>query len=138
MKIYLAAPWPDRELARAFAARLTDRGFAITRDWWNHECVGDDPIKYRQYAMDDWAAVLSADALVLLNTQKRGEETSGKAVETGIAISRHIPVIVVGGWTNIFHFLPGVSIVPTTEEVFDELIQRSWSNQSQHATQGSK
>ena len=59
----------------------------------------------RQEATNDIEDILFSDALLLLNLQDRGFETSGKAVETGIAIATLKPIIIVGQRTNVFHYL---------------------------------
>ena len=126
MRIYLAAPWADRDKAQEFAEkRLEPIGHTITHKWWVAEEKGSnyalDEDLFRRCAIDDFVAIYTADLVVVLNTQKRGEETSGKAVETGIAIALHIPVIVVGGWTNVFHYFPGVRLVGSEEEALEAI-----------------
>ena len=119
MRVYVAAPWDARPAASAYAQELQARGHEITREWWKEEGTPGyelDEAHFRDVAVWDFVAVKTADVLVLLNSQRRGEETSGKAVETGIALAFGVPVIVVGGWTNVFHYFPGVKIVKDTTE----------------------
>lgn len=113
VKIYLAAPWKDKELAKAAADKLAEAGYYITSRW--HHVHADkpadssglefDPTMLKQEALNDAEDVYAADVFLLLNTQKRGEETSGKAVETGMAMAWGKPVILVGEPTNVFHYL---------------------------------
>lgn len=121
MKIYLAAPWAERDLAREVAAKFEAAGHVITKQWWDH-CDNDD---FAEQATEDIWGVLNADVLVLLNTQKRGEETSGKAFETGVAWMAELPIILVGEPSNVFHYLPAVKIVKTVEEALGTLDERS-------------
>ena len=125
MRIYIAAPWADRPRATAFAERLEARGHTITHKWWVDEEKETnyklDKVYFRQCAIDDFVAIHTAERVVVLNTQKRGEETSGKAVETGIALALQIPVIVVGEWTNVFHYFPGVRLVESEEEALEAI-----------------
>ena len=125
MRIYVAAPWADCVHADKFATTLEDQGHTITHKWWVAEEKGFnyplDKDLFRQCAIDDFVAIHTADRVIVLNTQKRGEETSGKAVETGIALALRIPVIVIGKWTNIFHYFPGVKLVETEEEALEAI-----------------
>lgn len=120
--VYVACPWDLKEQAKAAAKRFKAAGWTIASHWFNYTGSGDiaNPTQFREEALRDVEEVINSDLLVLLNLQKRGEETSGKAVETGLAIACGIPVIVVGGWTNVFHFLPDVTMVETVEEAIQE------------------
>lgn len=90
------------------AAQFEAAGHTITERWWEHPDLGfDKPRNLRELedqAVRDFMGVVQADALVLINSEK----SEGKAAETGIAISRFIPIILVGKRTNIFHFIPSV------------------------------
>lgn len=113
IKIYVAAPWKDKPLAMETAKTLESQGFFVTSRWINfHEdkpadasgLAYDKDVLIRE-AAQDVEDVFNCDVLILLNTQKRGEETSGKAVETGMAMAWMKPVIVVGEASNIFHHI---------------------------------
>lgn len=123
MRIYVAAPWSDRDKAKGLGDQLETFGHEITHKWWIDEGKGynGDEDHYRQCAINDFVAIQTADKVIILNTQPRGEETSGKAVEMGLAIAFQVPVVVVGEWTNVFHFFPGVRLVDTLEEAIDAL-----------------
>jgi hypothetical protein len=115
MKVYLAAPWAARASMPAIAARLADAGHVITEPWWTYPNTAD-PAVLRRGATRNVAGVTAADALLLVNSQRRGRETSGKAVETGIAVGQRKPVLLVGKPSNIFHYLPDVVVVPTVDD----------------------
>ena len=127
MRIYVAAPWADRDKAEKFADLLESKplGHTITHKWWITEEKGSDYALeedlFRRCAIDDFVAIQTADQVIVLNTQKRGEETSGKAVETGIALALRVPVMVVGGWTNVFHYFPGVKLVDSCMDALEVL-----------------
>lgn len=129
-KIYVAAPWADRELAKEAKLKLEADGFEVTSRWIEKHLpkpsdqsgLGYDRVILIQEAGHDVEDVFNADIVILLNTQKRGEETSGKAVETGMAMAWMKPVIVVGEISNIFHYL--MPVVTTLDEAV-ALIQ-SW------------
>jgi len=110
MKIYVAAPWVRRPDAIEFGKRLTALGHELTCHWFNHKIDGDpndstgitsDPISIIHQAVEDIEDVKRADVLIVLNLQK----SEGKAVETGIALANHIPIISVGTRSNIFQSL---------------------------------
>lgn len=95
-------------------------GHTITERWWEYPETSDHDL-LEACAQRDYTGVVKADALLLLNTQARGSETSGKAVETGIAIAMFKPVILVGERTNVFHHLPNVHVVATVDEALELL-----------------
>ena len=120
MKLYLAAPWSMRFRMPAMAARFEAAGHTITATWWLAEETAD-VVALRQSAFRDAEAVQQAEALVLLNTQIRGRETSGKAVETGMALAWRKPVVLIGTPSNIFHALPSVVVVASVEDALHVL-----------------
>lgn len=123
MKIYVAAPWTRKAEASAMGAALEKAGHTITKKWWEHREVPgylqtgihpDENQELIQQAMEDIKGALEADAFVLLNLEK----SEGKAVETGVALTSAIlrsfghttagisRMILVGGKTNLFHYIP--------------------------------
>lgn len=116
--VYVAAPWDERHgLAILAEQKIVAAGFDSTSRWIHYHGEEEpDPILLAREAIEDREDIRRADALLLINSQKRGHETSGKAVETGIAIELGIPVVVVGKWSNLFHFFPGVYLTDTVEE----------------------
>lgn len=124
-KVYIAAPWAEREHAKWFG-ELIERisPIRVTRKWWDYE--GDTPEMFEEQAQADLQGVMDADVLVLLNTQKRGEETSGKAVETGIALMNCIPIYATGvKGTNIFQYLDDFTWFPTLDLLREELLKNA-------------
>lgn len=140
IKIYVAAPWKDKPLALEAKKHLESQGFLVTSRWIDFH--DDKPSDQSGLAYDkdvllkearqDVEDVYTCDILVLLNTQKRGEETSGKAVETGMAMAWLKPVIVVGQVSNIFHHMS-----PVVETLDDAIAMiRGWeAKQKQIITQ---
>lgn len=129
MKVYIAGPWDERERARAIALLLEAKGHSITHDWWNHdggvECTDEF---LRVCAEDDFNAVKCADVFLLLNTQERGKETSGKAVETGVALyanrfsGQPSRLIITGHrMTNLFHLMPEFEHFCNVEDAIDAI-----------------
>lgn len=118
VKIYVAGPWDFRGEAKEAARKFEQAGFEITHDWWSYDDISKDDLeKHRKYAQEDMNAVIRADVLFLMNLQERGRETSGKAVETGIALALGKRILAMGiKYTNIFQYLNVVEWVTTTEE----------------------
>lgn len=117
MKIYLAAPWSEKVLARVLGMILAQQGHLLTEEWWEHPETTDG-VELERQARLDMAAIERADLLILLNLQPRGGETSGKAVEFGYALALGKSLIVVGARSNLFHHLPEVHVVPTISKLF--------------------
>lgn len=108
-KIYLAAPWIDKDKMEEIALRFEAIDCVITHRWWNVENLEEverTPKLMKQQARWDVDGVENADAVVLINSAK----SEGKAVEQGIAIAKNIPIIAVGKRgehsKNVFHYLP--------------------------------
>jgi hypothetical protein len=118
LRVYVAGPWAERDKAAAVAAQIQARGHEITHDWWNYDGGEDQSEAFlRKCAYDDIFAVGDCDVLLLLNTQKRGEETSGKAVEMGMAYAWRKRILGVGiRGTNLFQYTDEVEWFPTVEE----------------------
>ena len=127
-KIYLACPWARKDLAAEGKLTLEAAGFVVTSRWITDHAdkpadqsgLDFDATMLKTEAMHDVEDIYNCDIMVLLNTQKRGEETSGKAVETGIAMAWLKPVIVVGERTNVFHYLD-MPLLETIEEAISTI-----------------
>lgn len=131
MKIYVAAPWAEKQCARKAATVLTEAGHVITSDWLNegerdygngyygaldHRC-SDHAVDLQERAIQDISDIRQSEAMVLLNAHK----SEGKTVETGMAIILGIPVFVVGKPTNVFHYLDLVRCYDSLEEVINAI-----------------
>lgn len=117
-KIYVAGPWDSRLLAREAAEKFEGAGFEITHPWWENDNIPKDDLeRHKECANNDAQAVYRADVLFLMNLQERGEETSGKAVETGIALAMKKRILAMGiRNTNIFHYMDEFEWVNSVEE----------------------
>lgn len=127
LRVYIAAPWNDRFYAKMVAEKFIAAGHTITHDWWNYDVPDQDTKRLAECAEDDYDAVINADYFFLMNLQKRGEETSGKAVETGIALvcSRewgHPKLIGMGEQgTNIFQYVDDFEWVDSVEDALGQI-----------------
>lgn len=122
MKIYIAAPYAVRDELRSYALDLTRVGHTITSSWLDAtheinqgslETAPDLSDAYaQQHSMKDIEEVMSSDLLIFVTWDKAqhiaawkdlGGNSGGRHVETGVALSHDIPVIVWGAPENIFH-----------------------------------
>lgn len=114
--VYLAAPYGARERIRRYATELEAAGFVVTSTWLRetHEInagtqgaatsLPDDTVA--AHAEADMADIDQSDALVLFTAKHLGiEGGGGRHIETGYALARHLPVVVVGEPENVFHRL---------------------------------
>lgn len=119
LRVYLAAPWVEREKAKEYAAQLEAAGCEITHPWWNYE--GEDQDKETPEFLEDCAnkdvnGVATAHVVVVVNSVK----SEGKAVETGMAIAWNKPIVLIGKKSlNIFYNLASIHKVDTLEEAID-------------------
>ena len=107
-RLYLAAPFSDREKMEAVADFLAALGYVITASW---VYGGEDGLTREQIATLDLEDVDACDALVSF-TFPRGTLTSGggRHVEFGYALARGKRCIVIGTRENVFHHAPGVEV----------------------------
>lgn len=118
MRIYLAAPWTHRQELPTIATAVTQIGYTITHDWWNHDMPDNNLFGLRQCAENDFTAVATADVFGLLNFEK----SEGKSVETGVALAYGKRMVGVGPrYSNIFHYLPQWEWVPDIPALLDKL-----------------
>lgn len=122
IKVYVAAPWIDKDLAQAVGDLVEAANCNITHKWWLFEGQEEDAsTAFKQECAElDVNGVKSADCLLLINSNK----SEGKAVEQGIAIANSLPIIVIGEQkSNIFQYLPCYTWTKTNEEAIDILTQ---------------
>ena len=133
--VYIAAPWAEREYARTVRDQFEAAGIPVLARWldWTppegEEPTGTNGLDYsdetlRTEALNDLTDIVKTRIFVLLNTQKRGEETSGKAVEFGVALAlaqiQPKGILVVGERTNVFQYL--VEQVDTVEDAIQHVL----------------
>lgn len=109
--IYIAAPYPCRDLAIDVMHELEHAGHEVTSRWLKSPDELCD-----EHARKDLDDVDAADVLLALNPagwEDRG--TGGRHVEFGRALDKK-HIILVGQRSNIFHHLAQVHVVATFEE----------------------
>lgn len=126
MRLYLAAPWVDKDKMEDLATQFEANGHTITHRWWDVEVTED--LDLVQQASRDLTGVGSCEVLVLFNTSK----SEGKAIEQGYALALGIPIIAVKGSSdsnNVFHHLPKYRWVETLDDVLKDLESIQWWRQ---------
>lgn len=116
MRLYIAAPWNNKDEARAAALLFEKAGHTITQKWWNEPPGADLDCSARA----DWKGVTTANVVIVLNIAK----SEGKAVEQGIALQAGIPIVGVRGrkQLNVFqHLTPEFTWLQTVEEAIEYL-----------------
>ena len=111
MKIYIAAPYTEREYAIAVMLACEASGITVTSRWLKSPDELAD-----KFAREDLADVAAADWLVALNPlayQNKG--AGGRHVELGYAIALGKRIALVGERTNIFHYLSDIVRVESFE-----------------------
>lgn len=112
LRAYLAAPYAARDLVRV--------GIDVTASWLDEEheinegttgaATALHPDEVARHAATDLDDIERCDVLVLFTAASLGMDVAdaasgGRHVETGYALAKNIPVIVIGPPENVFHRL---------------------------------
>ena len=110
-KVYVAAKWEERERAHEVMTILRTAGHVITYDWTNQEQES------QAQAECDRSGVLDAEVFVLL--AEKDLPMRGAWVEFGIAVTKRIPIYVLGAYADpcIFLQLPFVRRINSLAEI---------------------
>lgn len=120
MKVYLAAPFGEREAQREIAKKFVAAGHVVTSRWIEGGEFNLPGSNAAQLDLDDVAA---ADCLVL-KTFPHGTLVSGggRHFEFGFAYGIGKTCIVVGDKEHIFCHLTDVKVVPTYDAAIELLV----------------
>lgn len=130
MRVYIAAPWADREKMPEIGEKFEAAGHVVTHKWWDVKPTaegdwGSTDI-LRQQAINDIRGVQNADLVVVMNTAK----SEGKSFEQGIAVADNKPIVIVGQRgavsMNVFHYLDNYRWVENTSEALEILDTIQW------------
>lgn len=100
LKVYIASRAEEQPEARLFAAMFRQAGIEVTSRWLTSP-LNTETHDEAQMDIDD---VRAADVVVLLKPASAHRNTTGgHHVETGIALERGMPVVLVGQAENVFH-----------------------------------
>jgi hypothetical protein len=112
VSVYIAARGEDQALAAQVRAQLSLAGVGCTARWIDQSLANESHAE-AQMDIDD---VRRADVLVLLKPKASHRHTTGgHHVETGIALERGMPVVLLGEVENVFHRHNDVSVLPFPE-----------------------
>ena len=108
LKVYIAARGEDQALAALCRDLLSHFGIECTSRWIGQSLVNETHDE-AQMDLDD---VRRADALVVIKPMTSHRQTTGgHHVETGIALERGMPIILLGQPENVFHQHTQVSVM---------------------------
>jgi len=100
VKVYIAARGQDQLLAKLCRQMLEPYGIRCTSRWLDQTLINESHDE-AQMDLDD---VRAADALIVLKPKdSHGLTTGGHHVETGVALERGLPIILLGEAENVFH-----------------------------------
>jgi len=100
IKVYIAARSQEQILAAFCRQQLDLHGIGCTSRWIDEPLVNESHDE-AQMDLDD---VRAADALVLIKPKDTHHETTGgHHVETGVALERGLPIVLLGDRENVFH-----------------------------------
>lgn len=125
MNVYLAGPYAARTMIKSYADELEAIGYKVTATWLNetHDindgttdaaaALPDDQVD--AHARQDMRDIDAADLFIAFTADRVGISRSagasgGRHVETGYAIAKGKPVILVGNPENVFHRLATVTV----------------------------
>ena len=142
MKIYLAAPYSQKDEIKAYAEELRAGGVIVTSSWLEEPHKPTTQMndltheQHQQYAIADVKDVVAAQILVFFTDKTKSIIRAGRHVEFGMFIGmravtkKGLPIFVVGDeYENIFHHLPQVNHFKKWEEVRDLLIAMTEAEQ---------
>jgi nucleoside 2-deoxyribosyltransferase len=118
MKVYLASRYSLKETMLGYARELRDMGVEVTSRWLAELYAANttldqvDPEELCGFAVDDLEDIREADAFIFFS-EKDATPRGGRHVEFGYALALGTPIMVVGPYENIFHYLPGIKQVDT-------------------------
>lgn len=116
MKVYIAAQYLRRNEMRQVAEILKYNGIGVTSRWLEESLpLGTQlpdigPSDLRGFAEIDSQDIRDSDALVLFSEDPLvGLPRGTRHTEFGYALGLGKRVIVIGGYENVFHYLPEVA-----------------------------
>lgn len=117
MKVYIAAAFINRHIAREISRHFRRSGFKITSRWLNYEDPESETLA--NMCLED---ICAADLLVLYNWNQHPSITGGCHVEFGYALALNKEIILIGDKSNVFHQLKQVRHFEVVTEAIDHLL----------------
>lgn len=118
--VYISAPFELFDHARRLRAQLQGLGIRVQARWMDEEVpeynphdVGATATRNAQWANNDLEDISLVDAVVLINPGAwKHKGSGGRHTEIGYALNCAIPIFILGERTNVFHYLPGIDLLP--------------------------
>lgn len=120
-RVYLSARFEDGAVLRTVRDDLVRAGCRVTSRWLDTESStpatalaheADAATRLAAIACQDIEDIRAADVVVVFNPREAGEVgRGGRHVETGYALALGKVVVIVGVRTNVFHWMPHVTVV---------------------------
>jgi hypothetical protein len=108
MKVYIAAPYGQIEVAGFIAEEIESHGHQVISTWLKLPAADDSDARARICLGD----VAKAEIVVALEPPTwRQLGRGGRHVELGFALALGIPVLLVGERLHVFHHLENVAVV---------------------------
>lgn len=118
-RIYLAARYSRIEELQEYRRALEAAGHKVVSRWLNGEHQASDAALQgpesilsaigQQFAIDDWADLMSANWLICFTeTPRTGPTRGGRHVEFGVGLAMGYRLVVVGPRENVFYCLARV------------------------------
>lgn len=119
MKVYLAAPFSQKETIHQYAQQLRLTGIEVTSRWLEEEASANSTLKdvddeyLRKHAAIDIEDIDTADVVCLFTVSPTTPIVrGGRHFESGYAFGTGKFIITIGPKENIFHYLPTVFNAP--------------------------
>lgn len=126
MKVYLAGQYPRRDELRHVANLLRENNIEVTSRWLLESLPLSTQLpdltvsNLREFAEIDGEDIRTADTLVLFSEDPLvGLPRGTHHTEFGYALGLGKRVIVIGGYENVFHYLPEVIHYATIQDFLD-------------------
>lgn len=116
-KLYIAASFTEREMARAVKAQAEQRGFVITSRWLNpaeqnHENYGTDA-KFAHMDLEDCCEAHGHLQLIAPGTR------GGRHTELGVALAFNQVIVLVGEREQVFHYHRNCVVTDNVDKALD-------------------
>lgn len=131
LKVYLAAPFEQRESMLCLKDLLVSYGIVVTSTWLtpadgnenNMATMGSKFHECRMRAVKDMEDIRQADYFILYKPKElhRVPTTGGHHVELGFCLGIGKPIIILGARENVFNYLPGIQVVTTEQDLLETL-----------------
>lgn len=130
-RVYLSGQFEDGPALRRQRHDLLSSGIHVTSRWLDAESFvpatasADEagaPARLASIASQDIEDIHSADVVVVFNPREASSiGRGGRHVETGYALALGKQVIVVGVRSNVFHWLPEVTVIDDWDRLLEAL-----------------